>query len=121
MILTTLGRNGFPHSVPMGYFRDGGEVYIGTRPGTQKVRNVQRDPRVALLLESGSTMADLKGLMIQGEATVVDETGELLRVARAAARSRGVAEDELPSEPPKNAVYIRVVPKRIISWDYSAD
>ena len=66
IILTTFDRNGYPHTVPIGYFRVGDEVFIGCRDATQKIRNIERNPKVSLLVESGSTMADLKGLMLQG-------------------------------------------------------
>jgi hypothetical protein len=68
--LTTIGRDGYPHSVPIGYFRLGDEVYVGGRAGTQKMKNAARNPKVTLLLDSGTTMRDIKGLMIQGDATV---------------------------------------------------
>ena len=55
-----------PHSIPIGYFRDGDTVYVGGRAGTQKTKNVERNPNVSLLLQSGSSMQDIKGLMIQG-------------------------------------------------------
>ena len=38
--LTTIGRDGFPHSVPIGYFRLGDDVYIGCRAGSQKLKNI---------------------------------------------------------------------------------
>jgi len=119
IILTTIGRDGFPHSIPIGYFRLGDEVYIGCRAGTQKLKNIQRNPHVSLLVQSGSNMQDIKGLMIQGEASVLTSPDDLLRLGREAARQRGVPESQLPAEPRPGAAYIRVVPKKIISWDYS--
>ena len=44
IILTTVGRDGFPHSVPIGYFRLGDEIYVGGRAGTQRTKNVERNP-----------------------------------------------------------------------------
>ena len=67
IILTTIGRDGYPHSVPIGYFRLGDEVYIGCRTGTQKLKNIERNPKVSLLVQSGSSMQDIKGLMIDGK------------------------------------------------------
>ena len=108
IVLSTIGRQGYPHSVPLGYFRLGDDIYIGCRAGTQKVKNIERNPKVSLVLESGSTRQDIKG-----------ET--LLRLSREAARLRGVAEDALPHEPRPGVVYIQVEPRRIISWDYGRD
>src|SRR5581483_1598601 len=108
IVLTTLGRDGYPHSVPIGYFRLGDEVYMGCRADTQKLKNIDRDPRVSLLLESGRTMADIKGVMIQGDAAVLTEPADLLRLSREAARLRGTPPDQLPTEPRPGAAYIRV-------------
>jgi len=119
MALTSIGADGYPHTVPLGYVRLGREIYLGTRNGTRKVRNIQREPRVSLMVESGTTMGDIRGVLIQGDATVLEAPDEVLEISRAAARARGVPEEELPSEPRPTAAYIRVVPRRVISWDYS--
>ena len=37
IVLTTVGKDGYPHSVPIGYFRMGDEVYIGCRAGTYRL------------------------------------------------------------------------------------
>jgi len=116
--LTTLGPDGFPHTVPLGYFRMGDEVCLGTMEGTRKVRNVDREPRVSLMLETGQAGRELKGLLIQGEAEVVREPGEMLRLKREAARQRGVPEDQMPDRVMDDAVFIRVRRVREISWDY---
>ncbi len=119
IILTTIGRDGMPHTVPIGYFRLGDDVYVGCRAGTQKVKNVERNPNVSLLVQSGGSMQDIKGLMIQGTATVFTDPADTLRLGREAAKLRGAPEAQLPTEPRPGSAYIRVVPKRMISWDYS--
>ena len=121
IVLSTVGRDGFPHSVPVGYFRIGDDVYVGGRTSAQRVRNVARNPRVSLLLESGQGMADIKGLMIQGEADLVTARDEALRLAREAARQRGAPNEQLPDEVGADIAYIRVRPQRYVSWDYSRD
>ena len=117
--LTTHSPNGYPHSVPIGYFRHGETIYIGCRANTQKTKNIERNPKVSLVLESGGSRQDIKGLLIQGDADLVLDDAERLPLARDAARARGVAEDDLPAEVAPGGAYIRVQPRRIISWDYS--
>ena len=97
------------------------DIYIGCRAGTQKIKNIERNTKVSLVLESGSSRQDLKGVMIQGHATVHTDPETALRLSREAARLRGVAEDALPHEPRPGVAYIQVQPKRVISWDYSRD
>ncbi len=121
MVITTIGKNGFPHSVPLGFFVVGEEIYIGGRESTQRVKNVERNPKVCLEVDTGrgEGMGALKGVVVQGEADVVREPARVLELLRQASRMRGVAEAELPKEPRPGVAYIRVKPKKIISWDYS--
>ncbi len=117
--LTTVDPDGYPHTVPLGYFRLGNDILMGVRGNTHKLNNIQENPKVALLLESGSSMNDIKGLMVQGTATVHSNPEETLHYAREAARLRGVPEQDLPTEAREGAVYIKVTPARFRSWDYS--
>ena len=117
--LSTIGPDGFPHTVPLGYFRLGDEILMGVRSQTRKLRNIQANPKVSLLLESGRSGKDIKGLMIQGMATIHTDPKETLHYAQEAAKRRGVPESELPTAPRPDAAYIRVVPQRFRSWDYS--
>src|ERR1700686_4697086 len=66
IVLTTIGSSGYPHSIPIGYFRLGDEIYMGCRAGTQKLKNIDRNPLVSIMVQSGSTGSDIKGVMIQG-------------------------------------------------------
>ena len=59
-ILSTVDGDGFPHTVPLGYFRLGRDIVMGVRDGTRKVANVERNPNVSVLLEDGSSMADIR-------------------------------------------------------------
>jgi general stress protein 26 len=105
--------------VPIGYFRVDEEIYIGCRAGTQKLKNIERNPNVTVLLQSGDSMQNIKGLMIQGTATVLTAPDDLLRLGRDAAKWRGVPEEQWPKEARPGAAYIRVTPAKMISWDYS--
>ena len=119
--LTTVGPDGYPHAVPLGYFRLGNDILMGVRGNTLKLKNIQGNPKVSLLLESGTSLQDIKGLMVQGTATVHSDPEETLHYAREAARLRGVPEQDLPTEPREGAVYVKVTPERFRSWDYSPD
>ena len=119
IILTTIGRDGYPHSVPIGYFRQGDDIYLGGRSGTQRLKNLERNSKVSLLIESGGTMQDIKGLLIQGDADVVTKSEDVLPLMREAAQRRGASEDDLPTEVGPGVAYVRVRPRRLVSWDYS--
>ena len=120
IVLTTIGPDGYPHSVPLGYFRLGSDIVMGVRGNTRKLKNIEDNPRVSLLLESGRASGEIKGLMVQGTATLHSDPQEALHYAREAARLRGVPEHEYPTELRQDAVYIKVTPQRLRSWDYSS-
>ena len=76
--LTTIGPDGYPHTVPLGYFRLGEDIVMGVRGNTRKLKNIQDNSKVSLLLESGKSRGDIKGLMVQGTATVHSEPYDAL-------------------------------------------
>ena len=119
MMLTSQGRDGYPHTVPIGYFRDGDRIFMGCRDNTQKVKNIERNPKVSLVIEDGKTMSDLRGILFRGDASVVRENEERLKISRLAAKLRGAPEDEWPTTASAGAVFIKVDSPRVTSWDYS--
>ena len=120
IVLTTIAPDGYPHSVPLGYFRDGDHIYCGCVDHTTKIRNIEQNPKVSLVIESGSTMSDIKGAMIQGTAIVRRDPASVLEIMRKAAAARGVAQADLPTEPRPGSAYIDVAIERRISWDYGS-
>ncbi len=119
-MLSTIDSDGFPHTVPLGYFRLGRDIIMGVREGTRKVANVEKNPNVSILLEDGSTMADIRGVMFQGHARIIREQSEALQLATEGARARGVPESEWPTAPRPGVAYIRMTPLRTLSWDYAS-
>src|SRR5207253_2317301 len=79
IILSTLDRQGYPHSVAMWYVVDpDGTVLMTTFAKSQKALNLRRDPRCSLLVESGRKYKDLKGLLVRGRATLEADTERVL-------------------------------------------
>ena len=115
-ILTTLHPSGFPHSVTLGYFRLGDDVYLGMNDGTQKVRNAERDPRASVLVTSSKAAGGIDGVLLQGRASIVRGRAERLALAQEAARQRGEA--DLPATVSENGVYLKLTPERVVSWIY---
>ena len=65
IILVTIGPDGRPHPMPMNYGVDEtGRVIILTFAKSQKVKNLMRDPRATLLVESGTAYRELKSAVL---------------------------------------------------------
>ena len=125
VILTSTDRAGYPHSVAMWYVADpDGTVMMTTFAKSQKAVNLRRDPRCALLVESGRTYPELKGLLIRGRATLdenVEGVLDVLERVHAKYDTPGPADglrDAMRGQALKRVV-IRVRPERISSWDHA--
>ena len=67
-VVSSLGPRGWPHSMPLWFVPREGEVWIWTYAKSQKVRNLERDPRATVLVETGHEYGELRGAMIEAEA-----------------------------------------------------
>jgi PPOX class probable F420-dependent enzyme len=124
-IVSSLGPRGWPHSMPMWFVPRDGEIWIWTYAKSQKVRNLERDPRATVLIETGREYGDLRGVMIEAEAeihrdgeTVLSFAEELtLRYAEGISSVEGDARAALQAQAPKR-VAIHFRPVRTASWDH---
>ena len=78
--LASNGEDGYPHLIAMWYaFEPDGAIAMTTFRKSQKVRNLERDPRCSLLLEEGATYDRLKGVFLRGRCEIVDDEERTLR------------------------------------------
>ena len=125
IILTSLDQHGYPHPVAMWYVVDpDGAVVMTTFAKSQKAVNLHRDPRCALLIETGRTYPELKGLLIRGRATLEQDTEKVLNVLERVHAKYGMPgtvegmRDAMRGQARKRTV-IRVHPERVSSWDHA--
>ena len=64
----SIGPDGWPHVMPLWYVVRGEELWTWTYGASQKVRNLERDPRATLLLEAGDRYEELRGAMFRTHA-----------------------------------------------------
>jgi PPOX class probable F420-dependent enzyme len=121
LIVATIGRNGLPHLAPMWFALLDGEIVFCTDRKSQKIVNLQRDPRCSVLAEAGETYDQLRGVHMEG---VTEFTPDLGRVVDAVvARNFGeVGDGEQEREALRKAMSRRVAvifrPTRTASWDH---
>ncbi|MEE9284935.1 MAG: pyridoxamine 5'-phosphate oxidase family protein [Dehalococcoidia bacterium] len=125
VIFTCLDKNGYPHSTPLWYVYMDGHIVVRGRTGSQKQRNLQRDSRVSVLVESGERWRDLKAVMIRGRAEPVEDEETQARYDRLMDEKyepfrerRGSMPDRVKAHYSVGKVYYRVVPKKkLATWD----
>jgi PPOX class probable F420-dependent enzyme len=124
-VVSSLGPRGWPHSAPLWFVPREGEVWIWTYAKSQKARNIERDRRATVLVETGYEYGELRGAMIEAEAeihrdleTVLGFAEELtLRYADGISSVEGDAKAALEAQAPKRvAIQFRAL--RTASWDH---
>jgi len=70
LTVATLGRDGWPHLMPLWFVVRDGECWGWTYGKSQKVVNVERDARCTLQVEDGDSYDQLRGVMIKARALI---------------------------------------------------
>ncbi|HEX2388637.1 MAG TPA: pyridoxamine 5'-phosphate oxidase family protein [Solirubrobacterales bacterium] len=125
VVCTTNGPRGWPHSMPLWYTVRDGDIWVWTFAKSQKVRNLERDPRCALLVEAGVEYGELRGIQIEAEAELIRDPEQVygfgadltIRYAEGIDRIEGDAEAGLRAQAPKR-VAIHFHPVRTATWDH---
>ena len=125
VVIASHGPRGWPHLMPLWYVIRDGEVWVWTYAKSQKVRNLERDTRCTLLVETGVEYQELRGVMIEAEAELIRDTDQVLeygkeltvRYTEGIDSIEGDAAAGLEAQAPKR-VAIRFHAKRVASWDH---
>ncbi len=123
--LATIGKDGWPHLTTLWFGLDeDGSILLETFSKSQKIRNLERDPRLSLLLEDGERYEELRGLALYGRAELIRDEEEVHRCSlRVLLRNQppGVTAEMLEAasraQAPKKTV-IRPQIEKIVSWDH---
>lgn len=127
MVLVSNGKDGYPHPMPMWFAADDdGVISMSTFRRSQKVKNLESNNKVSLLVESGDKYQDLKGVVIYSQVEIIDDLDTTTQVMSQVALQRGDItagqEDEAMKGMSRSAekrVTLRFVPEKIVSWDHS--
>src|SRR5438477_11941925 len=118
--LATIDKDGFPHVVAMNYVARDGAFYMTSYGKAQKVVNIRRNPKVALMIEAGDDYADLRGVMIRGRCEILEDEGSVTAAFAARAGAQANASPVQPgalASAPKRVV-LKIVPEKVVSWDH---
>ena len=126
LIVCSNGPHGFPHTMPMWFtVDDDGTIRITTFRKSQKVKNIQRDPRVTVLAEDGTDYFELRGVVFYGKCEIVDDI-EVVKDTMVRITAREAGNDPAALEGMKSVitstaekrVCLLTRPERIVSWDH---
>jgi len=128
--VSSIGKDGTPHLAPMWYIVDDGKIVFRSFTKSQKIVNLLRNPRLAVLVERGEAYADLQGVMIRGRSRLVTDRSYVLavygglaaRYAMVGDARRQLSPEELEAAfgrfADKNTAVV-VEPDHIATWDHT--
>ena len=126
--VATLAQDGTPHLTTLFHVVDDrGRIAFWTYGRSQKIRNLERDPRVSLLVEDGEDYFELRGVSVRGRAEVVRDL-DAVRVVGTAVALRMIGADtpealgdvgmaEVERQAAKRVAVV-VTPEHTASWDH---
>ncbi len=121
--VATLNRDGSPHLTTLWFAVVDGDIVFETFTKSQKIVNLRRDPRIAVLLEDGERYDELRGVSINGRAELHSEPERVHRYALAVMRRNQpeipeAALDEVARKMSQKRTAVVVKAEKIVSWDH---
>ncbi len=121
------GHDGFPHLSTLFYVLHEGNIAFWTYGRSQKIRNLERDPRVSALVEDGVDYFELRGASITGRAEIIRDREGILEIGSAVATRMLAAESfealgdfgrETVEKQATKRVAVVVHPEHVATWDH---
>lgn len=120
----TNGRDGWPHLMPLWFVRREDELWAWTYAKSQKVRNLERDPRATVQVEAGTEYQLLRGVMFETEVDLVRDVDavralglEIFTRYGDGSTPSGLVADMVAKQASKR-VGLRFVERSRVSWDH---
>lgn len=121
--IATHGPGGTIHLVPMWYGFLDGRIAFETFTKSQKIKNLQRDPRITCLVEDGHGYDELRGVELVGRAELTDDPEVVITLAMDVVRRYYGVEDpadarQLAEAMARKRTAVTVIPEKVVSWDH---
>jgi hypothetical protein len=119
--VATVKGNGAPHLSALWFAWDGEALWLTSIVKSQRWTDIEREPRVSILVDAGHDFGELRGVEISGTAQRV---GEVPRVGEP--NDELVVPERLFGDKYAGGsfghdgrhAWLRVVPEKIVSWDF---
>lgn len=109
-----------PHNTPVWFFWDGVSFYVSAFTSTRKMKEVQRNPFIALLIDHMDPVDGVTAVLVEGRAEAIQEPEfiqEMSRIIYKKYMGEGVNAPAPQSwiVDPENAI-IKLTPKKVSTW-----
>ncbi len=122
--VASINADGTPHLVTMWFALVDGDLCFWTYGRSQKIVNLQRDPRVTVLVADGDVYEQLRGVSVAGTATVIEDRDEVNAIGEAVFEKYWMP---ITDEAVREGVHamgakrlgVRISLDKVVSWDHS--
>jgi general stress protein 26 len=118
LTVATIGRDGWPHLMPLWYVVRDGECWAWTYAKSQKVRNLELEARCTIQIEAGDTYDQLRGVMFKCACAIHADPQTVAQVGRELGARYGGGDHEVPLEQAAKRVALQFVASDAASWDH---
>jgi PPOX class probable F420-dependent enzyme len=119
MVVATLTQEARPHLTVVWYgFAPDGRLAFTIPAGSQKAKNLARDPRITVLVDGGEAHGELHGAQITGQAELVDDPGLKAAIHHSVAERYPTRSTADPARTMARRVAVVITAERTISWDH---
>jgi len=118
--VATVGANG-PHATPLWYAWYGGSIWLTSLSRSQRWTDLERDPRIAVVVDAGHDYAELRGVELRGRVEVVGEvprTGEPVPELDGPEQLFGDRYFGGTFGHDGRHAWMRMTPEKVTSWDF---
>ena len=117
VVLATLGPDGAPHGMAMWFLHTADAILMLTVADLQKVRDLRRDPRVAVVAES-VVDGGPRGVSVRGRAEILEESPERRAFVEAFLSKYHPRLERLwgARAMPPNRIMFKIAPSHVRSW-----
>ncbi len=125
--VASIGPDGVPHLSTLFYIVRDGRIAFWTYGRSQKIRNLERDPRVSALVEDGTDYFELRGVSITGRAEIIRDYDAIFSIGAEVATAMVNADSfealgdigrEAVEKQAQKRVAVIVHPEKVASWDH---
>jgi PPOX class probable F420-dependent enzyme len=123
--VATIGPNGRPHLVPVFYVPRGEAIATWTYAKSQKVVNLRRLAQATVLVESGKSYEELRGVSMECDVEIIEDTEQIAAIGQELThRMIGNAEvatsaSQFVRAQAQKRVGLVFTPTKVVSWDHA--
>ena len=110
-----------PHNVPVWFYWDGASLYISAFDSTRKVKEVRRNPYVAVLIDLEQAVDGAQAVLLEGRCELIKDPGVVRETSRII-YTRYMGEEGVQADAPQSWMVdpensiLRLTPQRVYSW-----